>query len=101
MVPDVFLRCHPAPLSFGSPGLMPPPGQAGRLFSQPERPGYGTDASRVLLRAGAEVNLADKDGMTALHLAMDKGNDSVVDLLPANGAIITASSKKGFSWRYR
>ena len=42
---------------------------------------------RLLLEGGAEVNAADYDRRTCLHLAASEGNLSVVQLLCAHAAI--------------
>lgn len=39
-----------------------------------------------LLRAGVDVNLTGDMGCTALHYAMQKGNERLADLLLAHGA---------------
>ena len=47
---------------------------------------------RALIAAGADVNLPNKDGLTALILAAKKGHLEVVQVLIAAGAKKQASS---------
>ncbi|WP_122440539.1 ankyrin repeat domain-containing protein [Mycobacterium attenuatum] len=51
--------------------------------------------SRRLLDAGADVNVIDEQGVTALHFAAKGESDEVVRLLPDAGADVDASSNKG------
>ena len=49
---------------------------------------YGhTDAVRVLLDGGADVNAKSKKGMTALSSAQSNGHTAVVQLLKKAGAM--------------
>ena len=41
---------------------------------------------KTLIEAGADVNIADKDGVTSLQHAKDKGLDGIVDILLKSGA---------------
>ena len=45
--------------------------------------------ARALMEANADVNAARADGSTCLHLAAFNGDESMVDLLLANGADLT------------
>ena len=55
------------------------------------------DAERVrsLLDRGAEVNLAQGDGMTPLHWAAERGHASVADLLISASADVEAKTRIG------
>jgi uncharacterized protein len=45
-----------------------------------------TETLRVLIEAGADVNLPDRDGRTPLALARDRGHIAMVLLLQQAGA---------------
>ena len=53
------------------------------------------DAVRFLLDRGAYVNAVDEDGNTALHYVVDKGFDSVVELLVGHGADLDVANRRG------
>ena len=53
------------------------------------------DAVRSLLREGAAVNVAQSDGMTALHWAAELGNVELVRLLVDAGADLEAPTRIG------
>lgn len=55
----------------------------------------------VLLEHGADPNLADADGNTALHLAVISSNISVAGLLLEHNAKIDAQNKVNFCICYR
>ena len=44
---------------------------------------------------GTDVNIKDKDGITALHFADGVGNYEIVELLLAKGADVNAKTKNG------
>ena len=50
---------------------------------------------RTLLEAGADVNAARGDGLTALHLAAEGGHDAVAQALVAAGAAVDAGTRVG------
>ena len=52
-------------------------------------------AVRVLLEGGADVNAAQGDGMTALHIAAETGNLEVAELLIEAGADVEAQTRIG------
>ena len=52
-------------------------------------------AVRFLLDRGAYVNAVDEDGNTALHYVVDKGFDSVVELLVEHGADLDLVNRRG------
>ena len=54
-----------------------------------------TDAVRALLEAGADANLAQGDGLTALHLAAREGHLEVVRILINAGAETSATTRIG------
>jgi len=61
---------------------------------------YGTEAdlreaTKLLLDRGVDVNHANDDGLTAIHLAAQAGLDSVVTLLAERGATLDVKDKKG------
>jgi len=51
------------------------------------------DAIKLILAHGGNINAADGNGMTALHIASQQGNKDVVALLLENGAQVNAESK--------
>lgn len=51
-----------------------------------------TDTLRALVSAGANVNLADRNGQTPLALARSRGFKAMVQILEAAGAALPASS---------
>ncbi|HWI64751.1 MAG TPA: ankyrin repeat domain-containing protein [Symbiobacteriaceae bacterium] len=54
-----------------------------------------TDVARILLEAGAEVDLGDGAGWTPLHLAAANGNREMVEELLQRGARPDAATAKG------
>ena len=46
----------------------------------------GEKCTKMLLKSGADTNLAMQDGRTALHIAAESGNIAVLKQLLANGA---------------
>ena len=53
------------------------------------------DEVRVLLRAGADVNAAQGDGMTALHWAAESGNTGLAEVLIYAGANLESQTRLG------
>lgn len=51
--------------------------------------------ARLAIELGGNVNQADREGNTALHLAASKGFNRVIDLLVTNGATVNARNKQG------
>jgi ankyrin repeat protein len=52
-------------------------------------------AVRALIQSGADVNLAEGDGMTALHWAAERGDAELAALLLKSGASVTAETRIG------
>ena len=52
------------------------------------------DVARSVLDLGADVNAADLRGNTALHDAVRRGFESVVELLAARGADVNATNER-------
>jgi ankyrin repeat protein len=59
--------------------------------------GSAFEAAKLAVEQGADVNVADKEGQTALHLATAAGADPIVQLLADNGANLNAKNKLGQS----
>ncbi|MDA0328807.1 MAG: ankyrin repeat domain-containing protein [Gemmatimonadetes bacterium] len=53
------------------------------------------EAVRALLRAGADVNAAQGDGMSALHWAAERGDRALIDVLVYAGADLRATTRIG------
>lgn len=53
------------------------------------------DVVKALLDRGAHVNGANDVGMTALHFAVQRGNDRLVEFLAAKGARFDVKNKQG------
>jgi uncharacterized protein len=58
---------------------------------------YRPEAVRFLIKAGANVNLAAKDGCTPLQMAAGLHDGEIVKLLLANGAKPNVADKKGWT----
>ena len=52
-------------------------------------------AAELLIAKGVDVNLANDDGLTAVHIAAQAGLDSVVALLAKHGAVLDTKDKRG------
>ena len=59
-----------------------------------------TDAARVLADAGAQLNLADPDGVTPLHLAILNGHYDTAALLIEKGADVNQADSAGMAALY-
>jgi ankyrin repeat protein len=55
----------------------------------------GHEAVQALLEAGAEIEIQDTDGMTALHWAAFDGQEAIVRLLLEAGACVKTKSSSG------
>jgi ankyrin repeat protein len=80
-----------ATLLMASLGLTPQKGPGSSDAEGPVAPAIAT--GNVALELGADVNAAKKDGMTALHMAAEKGSDELVKFLLANGAKLDLKDK--------
>jgi ankyrin repeat protein len=75
------------PLNFGTSGIVPMALPKGRFTPLMYAARQGAlDATRVLVASGANLNLADPDGTTALILAFINAHDDLADLLLDAGA---------------
>jgi ankyrin repeat protein len=52
-------------------------------------------AAELLINKGVDVNLANDDGLTGVHIAAQAGLDSVVRLLAEHGAKLDVKDKRG------
>jgi len=52
---------------------------------------------RAMVKAGADANLAEPDGTTALHWAVQSGNLEMVDLLLRSGARVGVANRYGIT----
>ena len=52
-------------------------------------------AVKAALELGVDINVTNKDGQTAMHLAAFTGGDEIIQLLVENGASITVADKFG------
>jgi ankyrin repeat protein len=92
---------------FDYTGLRPKPGSVGMNFP---RGGFSPllfaarqgklEAAKALIEAGADVNLADPDGVTPLQIAIINFHFDVAGLLIESGADVNASEGKGRSPLY-
>ncbi len=55
----------------------------------------GQDGLKLLIAAGADVNLSDNDGLTPLHIAVQQGNVELINSLLAAGADPDLKNKAG------
>ena len=53
----------------------------------------GEKCTKMLLKSGADTNLAMQDGRTPVHISAESGNIAVLKLLLANGADPTRTDK--------
>jgi ankyrin repeat protein len=58
-------------------------------------PGRDIECAQLLLRSGAQPNVTQTDGQTALHIAARSGNSEMVKLLLAEGADPRLKSNNG------
>ena len=55
----------------------------------------GLEAVSVLLELGANINVANKNGNTALHIAAGAHSSHIVRLLAENGAALNQKNSRG------
>jgi uncharacterized protein len=53
------------------------------------------DVMKVLIEKGANVNAANETGMTALHYAVQRGSDRIIEFLASKGAKFDVKNKQG------
>ena len=53
------------------------------------------EAVRVAVELGVDVNTANADGNTALHVAAARGHDTVIEVLVSNGATLDVTNNEG------
>ncbi|KAE8679004.1 FH protein interacting protein FIP2-like [Hibiscus syriacus] len=54
-----------------------------------------TDAVKILIEKGIDIDSRDEDGYTALHCAVESGHAEVVELLVKKGADVESRTNKG------
>ena len=59
--------------------------------------GNTIEALKLALGLGTDVNAADTDGLTALHMAAARGINAAIPLLAAGGARLDVKNKKGLT----
>jgi len=69
--------------------------QGANLEADPAAAAAALEAVRVALDLGADVDAADEDGRTAMHMAAFTGADAVVRLLAERGAAVDVQDKRG------
>jgi ankyrin repeat protein len=60
-----------------------------------EAGGSMMEAAKLALSLGIDVNAADADGNTVLHMAASRGFDAIIQLLATGGAQLEVKNKKG------
>ncbi|KAI0541034.1 hypothetical protein GGR58DRAFT_458865 [Xylaria digitata] len=84
---DLLIKAKPKIDVFGGPDMSTPLIEAAGFMP--------VSSVEQLLAAGADINLADKDGDTALIMASYRGDEDAVRCLLENGADIMQSSSRG------
>ena len=51
---------------------------------------------KTIIKCGADLNIVDANGWTALHHACEKGDIKVIEILISENVIVNAYSNKGY-----
>lgn len=76
-------------------GNTPLIGLADKFFSKKKSGVSPSDIGQVLIDSGTDINARNKHGLTALHVAISRGNSELVDFLIKKGAQLDVRDEYG------